>query len=69
MLTIFLYPLQNSTTSERLKDFRQAAYELLMRALLCHFRANGYSDDYQECVLFGRIFTQPAIQSTMVKYL
>ncbi|WP_445172342.1 hypothetical protein [Microcoleus sp.] len=55
--------------SERLKDFRQAAYELVVRALLCHIRADGCSDDHQECVLFGRIFTQPAIQSTMVKYL
>ncbi len=32
--------------SERLKDFRQAAYDLLVKALLCNIRADGCSDDY-----------------------
>src|SRR4028118_1363810 len=46
-------PLMNS---ERLKDFRQAAYELLVLALLCNIRAHGCSNDNKECGLFGGIF-------------
>ena len=42
--------------SERLKDFRQTAYELSMRALLCHFRANGCSDDHARMRLVWQNF-------------
>ncbi|MEG5001549.1 hypothetical protein QUB13_28240 [Microcoleus sp. B4-D4] len=35
-----------------LKDFRQAAYDLLVLALLCNIQADGCSDDHQECVMF-----------------
>jgi hypothetical protein len=42
--------------SERLKDFSQAAYDLLVKALLCNIRVHGFSDDYKECVMFNGIF-------------
>jgi hypothetical protein len=51
--------------SERLKDFRQAAYELLVQALVCNIRADGFSDDHQKCVMFSGIFTQSIIQASM----
>jgi len=42
--------------SEGLKDFRQAAYDLLLKALICHIRVDGCSDDHKECGLLGPIF-------------
>jgi hypothetical protein len=51
--------------SERLKDFRQAAYDLLVKALVCHIRADGFSDDHKKCVVFSGIFAQSIIQASM----
>ncbi len=52
--------------SERLKDFRQAAYDLLVKALLCNIRVHGFSDDYKECVMFSGIFAQSIIQPSAI---
>jgi hypothetical protein len=34
--------------SERLNNFLQAAYDLLVKALLCNIRAHGFSDDHRD---------------------
>ena len=50
--------------SERLKDFRQAAYELLVRAKDATFELMDERDDHSECVVFSGIFAQSIIQSS-----
>jgi hypothetical protein len=55
--------------SERLKDFRQEAYELLVRGKDATFELMDAVMTTPECSLFGGIFAQSAIQSSMVKHL
>ena len=53
--------------SERLKDFRQEAYELLVRGKDATFELMDAVMTTPEFVMFGRIFAQSIIQSSMVK--
>ena len=55
--------------SERLKDFRQAAYELLVLAKDATRELMDERDDHSECVMFSGIFTQSMIQASMAKHL
>jgi len=55
--------------SEALKEFRQAAYELLVKAKDATSLVNGCSDDNEKCGMFSRIFIKSIIYSPMVKCL
>ncbi len=47
--------------SEALKEFRQVAYELLVKAKDATSLVNGRSDDNEKCGMFSRIFIKSAI--------
>ena len=51
--------------SERLKDFRQAAYDLLVQAKDATFELMDERDDHSECVISRGIFTKSIIQASM----
>ena len=55
--------------SERLKDFRQAAYDLLVKAKDATRELMDERDEHSECVVFSGIFAQSIIPSSMVKRL
>ena len=55
--------------SERLKEFRQAAYELLVRAKDATFELMDAVMTTPECVMFSGIFAQSIIQSSMAKHI
>jgi hypothetical protein len=55
--------------SERLKDFRQAAYELLVRAKDATFELMDAVMTTRNAVMFSGIFTQSIIQASMAKRL
>ncbi|TAE52285.1 MULTISPECIES: hypothetical protein [unclassified Microcoleus] len=55
--------------SERLKDFRQEAYELLVRGKDATFELMDAVMTTPECSLFGGIFAQSIIPSSMAKRL
>jgi hypothetical protein len=55
--------------SERLKDFRQEAYKLLVRGKDATFELMDAVMTTPEFVMFGRIFAKSIIQSSMVKRL
>jgi len=55
--------------SEALKEFRQAAYELLTKAKDATSLVNGRSDDHEKCGMFSRIFIKPIIYSSVVECL
>ena len=55
--------------SERLKDFRQAAYDLLVKAKDATFELMDSVMTTPECVVFSGIVAQSIIQSSMAKRL
>jgi len=55
--------------SEALKKFRQAAYELLVKAKDATSLVDGRSNDNKKCGMFSRIFIKPIIHSSMVEHL
>jgi hypothetical protein len=55
--------------SEPLKEFRQAAYDLLVTAKDATSLVNGCSDDHQKCSMFSRICIESVIYSSVGEYL